>query len=211
MGYRKLCRSIYLAHAPQLHLTLRLQFLQGGRPRSGRAFQILQRRQLGQIALPRQLHLMRRPWLFQGLRLHRNSHARSASLKLTIRSTRCCDHVRKHPRPRTQILFVDFAPRDQKARHPRTRNLHLVKLRNPRGVYVAARTNGIQPHRTHHIPSAHLSAILVANQPVRTVFVKILTHIINDPLRFLRLPTIVVQIRHVMAGLVPMRILSNQP
>ena len=204
-------RRKHFAHVAQFHIALLLQLFQGGRPRSGRAFHLLQRRQPGQITLTRQLHLMRSPWLFQRLRLHqlpRNTLFPAPNFTAHAHLHRL---FRIHPRSRTQILFVDFAPSDQKARHPLTRNLHLVKLRNPRGVYVAARTNGIQPHRTHHIPSTHLSAILVANQPVRTVFVKILTHIINDPLRLLRLPTIVIQIRHVMAGLVTVRILSDQP
>ena len=211
MCNRKFRRGVYLAHAAQFHIALLLQLLQSGRPRSGRAFQILQRWQCRQFRGLRLLHLMRRPRLLQCYRLHNSPNARNTSLQRTICSPRRCHRVWIHPRPSTVLFPVDLAPRNQKPRFPLPRNFHLVKLGNPRGIDVTTRTNGIQPHRTHHIPSTHLSAILIANQPIRTVFIKLLAHIVNDPLRLFRLPAIVIQIRHVVTGFVPVGILAYQP
>ena len=156
---------------------------------------------------------MRSPWLFQCHRLHRNRTILScmtfAPKRIAFNLCAGFPHIiRIHPRSSPALFPVDFAPSNQKPRLPSARNLHLIKLWNPRGINVAARTNGIQAHRTHHIPSTHLSAILIANQPIRTVFIKLFAHIVNDPLCLFRLPAIVIQIRHVMTGFVPMRILS---
>ena len=118
--------------------------------------------------------------------------------------------ILKHHWLRCLFFRIQTAPCDIKGRFPLTLNFHFIKLRYTRRVNIAARTNRVNPHGTHHIPSTHLSAILIANQSIRTVFIKCLTNPVHDGLRLLRLSTIVVQVSHVMTRFVAMGILTNQ-
>ena len=119
--------------------------------------------------------------------------------------------ILKHHRLRCLFRLTQTAACDIKGRFALTLNFHFIKLRHTGRVNITARTNRVNPHRTHHIPSTHLSAILIPNQSIRTVFIKCLTNPIHDGLCLLRLSTIVVQVSHVMTWFVAMGILTNQP
>ena len=116
-----------------------------------------------------------------------------------------------HHRLSCLFLRIQTASCDIKRRFPLTLNFHFIKLRHTGSIDITARTNRVNPHRAHHIPSTHLSAILIANQSIRTVFIKCLTNPVHNGLRLLRLSTIVIQVSHMMTRFVAMGILTNQP
>ena len=76
-------------------------------------------------------------------------------------------------------------------------------------VLVAAGAQGVEAQAVEDVPGAHLAAVVVAAQGVRLVAVEVVRDVPDPLLAFLGLAQLVVQVQHVMAGLVAVPIAAD--
>ena len=87
---------------------------------------------------------------------------------------------------------------------------HLPENRRSDKINAPTVGNGIEPHRTHHVPRRHLTGIVVAADPFGRSIVQRVDHVADPFLPFPRLSGIIVHVKGVMPRLVALRILSDQ-
>ncbi len=85
-----------------------------------------------------------------------------------------------------------------------------VKERRSQDKLVATRANGVETKAAQQVPSGHLPAILVTDNPLGSRLVHLIQQAAGPFLGFPRLAYVAVQVSHVVARLVAMRVLTDQ-
>ena len=75
---------------------------------------------------------------------------------------------------------------------------HLFEMRHTNDEHAACRCHRIESHCAHHVPSRHLTAVLVTAETIRLVGVKLIHDLVDDLLCFNRFSNEIEQISHVM-------------
>lgn len=78
------------------------------------------------------------------------------------------------------------------------------KRRTRQHIIGRTRTNRIEPHSCKHIPSRHLSRIIVSGQSTRGIMIFRIHNMADNPLRFPWLPSIVKHESYLMARFIAM-------
>ena len=86
---------------------------------------------------------------------------------------------------------------------------HLRQLWSTEYIFRTYRIYRIESHRTKHIPSRHLSAIIISAKSVGFVFVLSIKYFTNQFLCTFRTTSQCIQISHMMAWLISMSILPD--
>ena len=76
-------------------------------------------------------------------------------------------------------------------------------------IFVAAGTDGIEPHAIEEVPGTHLAAIVVATERSRLVAIKMIGHVADPLLAILGLSEFVEQVQDMVAGLISVPVTAN--
>ena len=91
-------------------------------------------------------------------------------------------------------------------------NVHgsLIKEWRTKDITTSGRLNLIETQGRKDVPSRHLTHIFIATQTINIIMIHRIEHLADTRSGFPRLTGIVIEIDNMVAGLVSMRILSDQ-